>query len=335
MAFWQKNGELVLALMYLKRERSERVERERRREEGERERDRREREERRERDERREREERRETERGEKRDREERGRERREGEERGRERRDGERGERRKERERREKGEKRATDRSRHDTPPRCDIYQVQVGLLENIRKDKVGNADSCSIHSALFLKHDEILTSNLRGQMKVWDLRNSRDQPSNTFMLSGDQVTSTCLTCHPTQRHLLISGDDLDSMQDRSRMFNGNETNFYYCSTDLGKVVATKGIRNVYEVDQGDAKHNSTVIPHNKEGWRKQRSQWQRDGSDVVIETSAVDAASHFAGAPRKLWNYVGRCKPDSTEDDVKRHVLESKDAGQKQKVI
>nr|CAH7742510.1 unnamed protein product [Callosobruchus chinensis] len=77
----------------------------------------------------------------------------------------------------------------------------------------RIGNADSCSIHSVLFLKHDEILTSNLRGQMKVWDLRNSSDKPSNTFMLSGDQVTSTCLTCHPTQRHLLISGDDLGAL--------------------------------------------------------------------------------------------------------------------------
>nr|CAI5860046.1 unnamed protein product [Callosobruchus analis] len=84
----------------------------------------------------------------------------------------------------------------------------------------RIGDADSCSIHSVLFLKHNEILTSNLRGQMKVWDLRNSGEQPSNTFMLSGDQVTSTCLTCHPTQRHLLISGDDLGSSDEKSDPF-------------------------------------------------------------------------------------------------------------------
>ncbi|VEN50518.1 unnamed protein product [Callosobruchus maculatus] len=29
----------------------------------------------------------------------------------------------------------------------------------------------------------------------------------------------------------------------------------------DLGKVIATKGTRNVYEVDQGDAKQNSAVM--------------------------------------------------------------------------
>lgn len=45
---------------------------------------------------------------------------------------------------------------------------------------------------------------------MKLWDLRSDSNVPSNTFMLSGDQVTPTCLTFHPTQRHLILAGDDL-----------------------------------------------------------------------------------------------------------------------------
>lgn len=44
------------------------------------------------------------------------------------------------------------------------------------------------------FLKHNEVLTGNLRGQMKVWDLKNAVDKPASTFMLSGEQV---CVTVH------------------------------------------------------------------------------------------------------------------------------------------
>lgn len=42
---------------------------------------------------------------------------------------------------------------------------------------------------------------------MKIWDLRNNNSKPTSTFMLSGDQVTPTYLTFHPTQRHMIIAG--------------------------------------------------------------------------------------------------------------------------------
>ncbi|XP_023012732.2 nucleoporin 43 [Leptinotarsa decemlineata] len=77
----------------------------------------------------------------------------------------------------------------------------------------KIDDADSCSIQCVIFLKHNEILTSNLRGQLKIWDLRSSSNNPNSTFMISGDQVTPTCLTYHPTQRHLIITGDDLGAL--------------------------------------------------------------------------------------------------------------------------
>lgn len=51
-----------------------------------------------------------------------------------------------------------------------------------------VENADSCSMYSVDFLRYSEVLTGNSRGHMKVWDLRNDRDVPVTTFMLS-DQV--------------------------------------------------------------------------------------------------------------------------------------------------
>ena len=50
-------------------------------------------------------------------------------------------------------------------------------------------NADSCSLRCVCFLKHNEVLTGNLRGQMKVWDLKSAVDKPAFTFMLSGEQV--------------------------------------------------------------------------------------------------------------------------------------------------
>ncbi|XP_030762487.1 nucleoporin Nup43 [Sitophilus oryzae] len=76
-----------------------------------------------------------------------------------------------------------------------------------------IDDADSCSLGCVLFLKHNEILTSNLRGQMKIWDLRSQTNTPTKTFMLSGDQVTPTCLIFHPTQRHLVIAGDELGAI--------------------------------------------------------------------------------------------------------------------------
>lgn len=60
-----------------------------------------------------------------------------------------------------------------------------------------------------IFLKHNEILTGNLRGQMKIWDLRSENNYPSSTFMLKGDQITVTSLAFHPTQRHMVVAGDE------------------------------------------------------------------------------------------------------------------------------
>ncbi|XP_060524404.1 nucleoporin Nup43 [Cylas formicarius] len=83
---------------------------------------------------------------------------------------------------------------------------------MENVVRT-IENADSCSIQSVIFMKHNEILTSNLRAQMKIWDLRVPDDKPSNSFMLNGDQVIPTCLAFHPNQRHLVIAGDELGAL--------------------------------------------------------------------------------------------------------------------------
>ncbi|CAG9859285.1 unnamed protein product [Phyllotreta striolata] len=77
----------------------------------------------------------------------------------------------------------------------------------------KLEGADSSSIQCVIFLKHNEILTSNLRGQMKIWDLKQQNNKPVSTFMMSGDHLTPTCLTYHPTQRHIVLTGDDLGAL--------------------------------------------------------------------------------------------------------------------------
>lgn len=50
------------------------------------------------------------------------------------------------------------------------------------------------------------------------------------------------------------------DILENPTRVFNGDETCFLFCPK-LGKVLAPVGAKNVYEVDQGEAKQNLTVM--------------------------------------------------------------------------
>lgn len=77
----------------------------------------------------------------------------------------------------------------------------------------RIEGADSCSLRCVCFLKHNEVLTGNLRGQMKVWDLKNAADKPVSTFMLSGEQIGAGCVTHHPTQRHMVLAGGEDGSL--------------------------------------------------------------------------------------------------------------------------
>ncbi|XP_011301967.1 nucleoporin Nup43 [Fopius arisanus] len=71
-----------------------------------------------------------------------------------------------------------------------------------------IENADSCSFVCIDFLRHNEILTSNSRGHMKLWDLTNDRDTPATTFMLPDQLKTeATDIAHHPTQRHIVAAG--------------------------------------------------------------------------------------------------------------------------------
>lgn len=48
--------------------------------------------------------------------------------------------------------------------------------------------------------------------------------------------------------------------LEDPTRVYNGDETFFQFCPK-LGKVIAPKSVKNVYEVDRGQAKQNLTVM--------------------------------------------------------------------------
>ncbi|KZC10530.1 PREDICTED: nucleoporin Nup43 [Dufourea novaeangliae] len=86
-----------------------------------------------------------------------------------------------------------------------------RINLLTAAQKKPVrviDEADSCSIYCVDFLRHNEILTGNLRGHMKVWDLRSNQDLPATTFMLSDQAKTeATSIAHHPTQRHIVVAG--------------------------------------------------------------------------------------------------------------------------------
>ncbi|OXU27468.1 hypothetical protein TSAR_011206 [Trichomalopsis sarcophagae] len=86
-----------------------------------------------------------------------------------------------------------------------------RINLLTAQQKSPVrtiDEADSCSLYCVDFLRHSEILTGNIRGHMKVWDLRSDQDTPSTTIMLSEQTKTeATSIAHHPTQKHIVVAG--------------------------------------------------------------------------------------------------------------------------------
>jgi WD40 repeat protein len=87
-------------------------------------------------------------------------------------------------------------------------VHLLNLGNQSAEPVRKYDKADSCSMTDVAFIKHDEILTSNVRGQLKLFDLRSQSDAPVHTSMLSGgDQVGVTCLSTHPTQTHIVATG--------------------------------------------------------------------------------------------------------------------------------
>ncbi|CAG9580960.1 unnamed protein product [Danaus chrysippus] len=86
------------------------------------------------------------------------------------------------------------------------------VNILNGRRGDisqTIKGADSCSLHSVCFIKLNEVITGNVRGHMKIWDIRSSSNKPSAAFLLAGDELAATCIIHHPTQPHIVLAGSE------------------------------------------------------------------------------------------------------------------------------
>ena len=62
-----------------------------------------------------------------------------------------------------------------------------------------------------MFVKASEILTANMQGHLKLWDLR-TQNSPK-VILLSPDQVSVKTLSGHPTQNHLVAAGGEDGSL--------------------------------------------------------------------------------------------------------------------------
>ncbi|KAI1240918.1 hypothetical protein IHE44_0009367 [Lamprotornis superbus] len=85
-----------------------------------------------------------------------------------------------------------------------------RINLFRADQRDAVrtiDNADSSTLHAVTFLRTTEILTVNSIGQLKIWDLRQQRNEPSQIFSLAGDRVPLHCVDRHPNQQHIVATG--------------------------------------------------------------------------------------------------------------------------------
>lgn len=59
---------------------------------------------------------------------------------------------------------------------------------------------DSCSLTDVVFSRAAELVTANMRGQLKLFDLRSNQQEAAACFLLSNDQSAVNSLARHPTQ---------------------------------------------------------------------------------------------------------------------------------------
>lgn len=72
----------------------------------------------------------------------------------------------------------------------------------------KTIEADSCSLNAAMFTSHDEILTGNSRGMIKLWDVRTNSVKPVHSSSLAEDsEVGVSSMDRHPFQGHVIAIG--------------------------------------------------------------------------------------------------------------------------------
>lgn len=70
-----------------------------------------------------------------------------------------------------------------------------------------IDDADSSTMHAVTFLRTTEILTVNSIGQLKMWDLRQQGNDPTQIFSVTGDRIPLHCVDRHPSQQHIVATG--------------------------------------------------------------------------------------------------------------------------------
>ncbi|XP_018421147.1 PREDICTED: nucleoporin Nup43 [Nanorana parkeri] len=70
-----------------------------------------------------------------------------------------------------------------------------------------IDDADSSTMHAVTFLRTTEILTVNSIGQLKMWDLRQQGNDPTQIFSVANERVPLHCLNRHPSQQHVVATG--------------------------------------------------------------------------------------------------------------------------------
>lgn len=72
----------------------------------------------------------------------------------------------------------------------------------------KYDEADSVSLTTVLFVNHNEILTGNRMGVVKIFDARSDGQKPQANLLVSCQEEKRSncvnCITAHPTQKHVV-----------------------------------------------------------------------------------------------------------------------------------
>ncbi|XP_053698410.1 nucleoporin Nup43 [Sabethes cyaneus] len=107
-----------------------------------------------------------------------------------------------------------------HDTDVASVGEDGRLNILSTVGQKvlrTVSNADSCTLSCVAFLNPKEVLTGNRLGIIKCFDIRAESDKPTASFAISCEEEkrsnSVTCLTYHPTQRHIILAGSEEGSI--------------------------------------------------------------------------------------------------------------------------
>jgi len=84
---------------------------------------------------------------------------------------------------------------------------------IKNREPVRIIDADSGTLTAVTYLKQNEIITSNSQGQLALWDLRCSEDEPTRIMSMGGELAAVLSMSHHPTQPSILACGNEDGSL--------------------------------------------------------------------------------------------------------------------------